>query len=254
MIRILDALMHQTALRGWTRAARRADIIDLDALVRLRSRARRMHARINKVLHVAEARLTLPAIGTNAIQKPLHTDWAYRPDLWRGPLQPPGKVAVESKTEFGSELKVFHDCRVSELTLRQVRNARESDLAPFGLRVDVFKFDGSFLSIVLELPYDASKDLERRHVIRLDTTIDAERPLDVFARLNIKNGPNVEQIVRELPREGNGETAVEFDLAYTKLNEKRIEKMWLDLIFEGAEMNQFLLRDVTLTRRPRSEM
>ena len=72
-------------------------------------------------------------------------------------------------------------------------------------------------------------------------------------RLNIKHGPNVEQIVRELPL-NEEEVMVEFDLAYTKVNEKRIEKLWLDLIFEGPEMNQIILRDVTVSRRPRAEL
>ena len=47
---------------------------------------------------------------------------------------------------------------------------------------------------------------------------------------------------------------VEFDLAYTKVNEKRVERLWVDLIFEGPEMNQIILRDVTLSRRPRAEL
>ena len=47
---------------------------------------------------------------------------------------------------------------------------------------------------------------------------------------------------------------MEFDLAYTKINEKRVEKLWVDLIFEGPEMNQIILRDVTVTRRPRAEL
>ena len=47
---------------------------------------------------------------------------------------------------------------------------------------------------------------------------------------------------------------VEFDLAYTKMNEKRIERMWVDLIFVGPEMNQIILRDVTFSRRPRAEL
>ena len=51
-----------------------------------------------------------------------------------------------------------------------------------------------------------------------------------------------------------GETVVEFDLAYTNLNEKRIERAWIDLIFEAPEMNQIILRDVTLSRRPRAEV
>jgi hypothetical protein len=80
-----------------------------------------------------------------------------------------------------------------------------------------------------------------------------EKPLEIFARLNIKHGPNIEQIVRELPMMGE-EVMVEFDLAYTKINEKRVERLWLDLIFEGPEMNQITLRDVTFSRRPRAEL
>lgn len=254
MGRFVDALFHRSALRRWGRAAQDARRLDLESLRALRTRAREMRQRLNKVLYLADERLTLPAIGTNAIQKPLHSDWSYRPQLWRGPLHPPGQVAVESKAEFGDEVKVFHDCRITELTLRQIRNTRESDLAPFGLRMDVFRFDGSFLSLVIELPDNAVKGLERRHLIRLTAVVEVERPLEIFARLNIKNGPNVEQIVRELPVGEDEEMMVEFDLAYTKMNEKRVERMWLDLIFEGAEMNQIILRDVSLTRRPRAEI
>jgi hypothetical protein len=95
--------------------------------------------------------------------------------------------------------------------------------------------------------------LKLRHLIRLDVIVEMEKPLEIFARLNVKHGPNVEQIVRELPL-NEEEVMVEFDLAYTKVNEKRIEKLWLDLIFEGPEMNQIILRDVTVSRRPRAEL
>ncbi len=47
---------------------------------------------------------------------------------------------------------------------------------------------------------------------------------------------------------------VEFDLSYTNLNEKRVEKIWLDLIFEGPEMNQVTVRDITFSRLPRAEL
>ena len=59
--------------------------------------------------------------------------------------------------------------------------------------------------------------------------------------------------MRELPL-GDEEVMVEFDLAYTKINEKRVERLWVDLIFEGPEMNQIILRDVTFGRRPRAEL
>ncbi len=250
---LIDGIFHRRVLRRWGRVAQDADRLDLRALSRMRSRAREIRRRLDQVIHVAEGRLALPAVGSNAIVKPLHTDWAYRPELWRGPLSPLGMVAVESKTEYGQEVRIFHDCRLTELTLRQVRNTRESDLSPYGLRMDVFRFDGSFLSLVIELPQEAVQGLSRRHLVRLTTAVDVEKPLEIFARLNIKHGPNVEQVVRELPL-SEGEIMVEFDLAYTKLNEKRVERMWLDLIFEGAEMNQIILRDVALTRRPRAEI
>jgi len=250
---IIDRLLSRRFLRRWNHVAKNAKNYDFETLRSARNRARSFRRVLDRVIFVSEGRLTLPAIGSNAILKPLNTDWAHRPELWRGPISPLGKVAVESKAEYGSEAKVFHDCEVTELTLRQTRNTRESDLAPYGLRMDVFRFDGSFLSLVLEMPKSGVQGLERRHVLRLMVDVEVEKPLEIFARLNVQHGPNVEQIVRELPLAAE-EVMVEFDLAYTKMNEKRLEKMWLDLIFEGAEMNQILLRDVTLTRRPRAEM
>ena len=80
-----------------------------------------------------------------------------------------------------------------------------------------------------------------------------EKPLEMFARFNFKHGPNSEQIVRELEVK-DGHVAVDFDLAYTNLNEKRLERAWVDLIFERPQMSQVILRDVTFSRRPRAEV
>ena len=85
--------------------------------------------------------------------------------------------------------------------------------------MDVFRFDGSFLSLVLDLPDEAARGLKLRHLIRLDMIVEMEKPLEIFARLNIKHGPNVEQIVCEVPLAAE-EVMVEFDLAYSKINEK----------------------------------
>ena len=153
----------------------------------------------------------------------------------------------------GEEVTLFHDCAQSELTLQQLRNTRDTDLAPYGLRLDVFNFDGSFLSLVLDLPEDAVNGLKRTHILRISTIIEMEEPLEIFARLNIKNGPNTEQIVRELPL-GQEDVSAEFDLAYVNLNEKRIDKVWIDLIFENPQMNQVTFRDLTFSRRPRAQL
>ncbi|MCI2399498.1 DUF6478 family protein [Aliiroseovarius subalbicans] len=250
---ILDRILHKRAMRRWGLFADRAGQYNLAALRVLRGRARALRRQLDRLLFVADGRLTLPLIGSNTFQKPLHSDWAYRPQLWRGPITPPGTAAADSKAMFGDEVTLFHDCRISELTVRQLRNTRESDLAPFGLRMDVFRFDGSFLSLVVDLPPEAVQGLQRRHLVRMNAVVEMEKPLEIFARLNIQHGPNTEQLVRELPLHEE-EVMVEFDLAYTKMNEKRVERAWVDLIFEGPEMNQVILRDVNFSRRPRAEV
>jgi len=250
---LFDLAIHKHTLLTWSRAARRAMGAELSELRRERSRARQLKHKLDELLHVADSRLALPRIGSSAFPRPAGTDWSWRPELWRGPLERKGDAGVPSKTAIGDEVAVFHDCRISELTYRQVRNQREEDLAPYGLRLDVFRFDGSFLSVVIEMPPESCQALTRRHIVRVDTIAETEKPLEIFARLNVRHGPNTEQIVREMPL-GGSEVFVEFDLAYTKLNEKRVDRMWLDLIFEGPEMNQITMRDVTFARYPRAQL
>ncbi len=240
-------------LRRWTEAARDAETTDLRQLRRQRSLARRLRDRLDRLIHVADGRLALPLRGNQSFPRPHNTDWAWRPELWCGPLSVVGLSSVQSQSRLGNEVTLFHDCAHSEITLRQLRNTRECDLAAYGLRLDVFKFDGSYLSLAVDLPDASCEGLRRKHLIRVDTIVEMEKPLEIFARLNIRHGPNTEQIVRELPLREE-EIRVEFDLAYTNLNEKRADRMWLDLIFEGPEMNQVILRDLTFSRRPRAEM
>lgn len=253
MGRILDRLFQARAVQRWKRAAREAPDMPLSQLRVHRNNARQLRTHIDRLLHVAEGRLALPKIGSSSFPKPHGTDWAWRPDLWRGPLPVPGISSVPTKSMLGDEVTLFHDCIHSELTLRQLRNSRRADLAPYGLRMDVFQFDGSFLSLVVELPGQAVEGMTKSHLVRVDTIIETEKPLEIFARLNIRHGPNTEQLVRELPLSQQN-VSVEFDLAYSKLNEKRIERVWLDLIFEAPNMNQVTLRDLTFARHRRASI
>ncbi|MBE1297882.1 MAG: hypothetical protein GJ678_16950 [Rhodobacteraceae bacterium] len=253
MSRIMEKLLHRRTLRHWGRIANKVETAPLNELRRQQNRARQLKSRLDRLLHVAEGRLALPHIGSSSFPTPHGSDWSWHPEAWRGPLPVPGLSSVPSKAKVGSEVQVFHDCAYSELTLRQLRNTREEDLAPHGLRLDVFNFDGSFLSLVIALPQGALEGLTRQHLIRFDTIVETERPLEIFARLNISHGPNTEQIVRELPH-GERRMGVEFDLAYTKINEKRVKSAWLDLIFEAPEMNQVVLRDLTFARHRRANL
>ena len=240
-------------MRLWARAARLASETKLSKLRQLRNSARLLRTHLNRLIHKADERLALPVIGSNSFPRPHNADWAWRPKLWRGPLSSPGMSSVQTKSTLGDETTLFHDCSLSEITLRQLRNRHEEDLAPYGIRLDVFKFDGSFLSLVIDMPSGATNGLKRNHLLRMNCIVEMEKPLEIFARLNIKHGPNTEQIVRELPLH-EVDVMVEFDLAYSTIKEKRVEKAWIDLIFEAPEMNQVILRDLTFTRRPRAAM
>lgn len=252
-ITFLEKLAHRRAMRRWARAARNAADTDLPELRAQRSSARLLRSHLDRLIHRADERLALPALGSTSFPRPHNADWSWRPELWRGPLPSPGASSVQTKSMLGKEVTLFHDCALSELTLRQVRNQREQDLAPYGLRMDVFKFDGSFLSLVIDLPHEAVQGMRKTHLLGMNAIVEMEKPLEIFGRLNIRHGPNTEQIVRELPL-NQQDVTVEFDLAYSKLNEKRVERAWIDLIFEGPQMNQITLRDLTFSRRPRAAL
>lgn len=250
---LFDTAFYGRTIAKWARNARLARSADLNGLRRQRLRARQLKAHLDQLIHIADERLALPLEGSTSFPKPHNADWAWRPELWRGPLPNPGLSAVQTRAMLGNEVTLFHDCEYSELTLRQLRNLREADLAPYGLSMDVFRFDGSLLSLVVDLPAGGVEGLKRTHLIRMDMIVELEKKIEIFARLNIKNGPNTEQIVREIDLTQD-QTMVEFDLAYSSLNERRVEGAWIDLIFEGPEMNQIVLRDLTFSRRPRAQI
>lgn len=250
--KMLDQWRLRKVQERWTSAADQAAGLAPGALRALRAEARVMRRQIDRLIHAADHRLGLPALGAGLPRMPLGTDWAWRADVWRGPIAAPGAVAESARTAISDDLAIFHDCPLAEVALRQIRNRAEPDRAPFGLALDVFGFRGSFLSLAITLPDHALAGLKVRHLIRIDAILDADRPIRGFVRLNVKNGPNVEQVVSSLPAQG-GEVVIEFDLAYTKIDEQRLERAWLDLIFNDPAMTRVTLRDMVVSRRPRAE-
>jgi hypothetical protein len=183
---------------------------------------------------------------------PLGTEWSWRPDIWAGPVPLRWTVGSGARSELSADVELHHDCSLREVIAKQTRRDR-TGAATCGLALDVYGFDGSFVSVTLVLPDAGSEGLKPRHLVRLDLQLDCERPVRAFARLNIKHGPNTEQLVSEL-KTGGSDQVVEFDLAYAKFDDKRVERAWLDLIFDRPTMNALCLRDATVSRRPRAEV
>lgn len=245
-----DSLILTAASRRWRRIAQGAATADLKSLRADQARARTLSRRLGEVLSAAETRLALPRIGSSAFPLPTGTDWSWRPDLWRGPLARRGASGIADGTRIDDQVGVFHNCPLAEITLRQVRNSEPADLAPFAVALDVLDFAGSFLSVAIDLPPAATAGLRKRHIIRVEVTAQSERPVKVVARLNIRHGPNTEQIVRDIHPD---QPVAEFDLAYSQIDENRVSLIWLDLIADHPRMNRVLFRDVTIARYPRGE-
>ena len=222
----------------------------LDDLRVARERGKSLQKSITRVVACAEERSAFPGSRTDLIRNANDADWTWRPDIWRTAASPVGWAELPSGEMYWDAIKVFHDCDLCENALRQVPNTRSVDLAPYGLRLDVLAFSGSFLSIVVDLPEVPLAGLSKQHVVRVDADIDSERAVKTFARLNLRQGPNVETMVAEFQPD---HPAV-FDLGFSDVNENLVDAAWVEIIFENPAFNEILLRDFTLCRHSRAEI
>lgn len=245
-------MLDRRLVSRWDAIAGSVTEADPVALRRVRGRARKLRKRIDRVLHVAEGRLARPPSPDATLGTPMQSDWAWRPDLWSGPVEPSGAAEVPSGFRIGAHVALYHDCPLDEICLRQRANATTVP-APSGIEIDVYRFEGSYLSLVIELPSAALIGLNRDHLVRFDALIATEAALEAFARLNVRHGPNTEQIVRELPYTTK-DRVIDFDLAYSGMNERRVERAWIDLIFDRPSMNSVTISDVVLSRRGRAPL
>jgi hypothetical protein len=188
---------------------------------------------------------------------PPGTDLRWRPGFLSHPLSPPEMAAPEGGQRLGEDASLWHDDQRGGLILRQLpRDETESNLlAPFRLRVEMAGFSGSYLSLSIDLPPEAHRDLLQAHILRLESVLRLDEPPRIWARLNVRHGPNTDEIIREMPLPARGQlgpTVVEFDMAATNINEKRLEKLWLDLIFESPRDGAIEIAELILSRHLRA--
>jgi hypothetical protein len=249
----LDRFGLTQTLRRWSRAMDAPDALPDRDLATLHGQMRATRDRIDTLALRAQTELLTRAQGADGIDRPDQCDWAERAATWRQKLRPRGHVRPGSPHDIGGGVTLFHDATVAEMSLRQDPAPPGLHGPAFGLVFEVYRFDGSFLSLVQDLPAAALQGLTLNHFIAVHLRMAREHPIEVYARLNVQHGPNQEQIVRQFDfRDDVGRA--EFDLAYTKINEKRIEKAWLDLILEGPEMNRLAIWDMVLLRAPRADI
>lgn len=254
--RWLNRKSRDRAARNWASMAERVEEMPLGRIRRLSDEALGLRASLNRFLMRGEHQVSLSRASLDALQLPGGTDWRWRPGFMGGRVSPRGISAPQPGARLGKRATVWHDCEDPAIILEQITNPRATDLSPYGLRLEVFSFEGSFLSLAIDLPTEAMVGLTRNHVLRVETALMAERPVNIYARLNIGHGPNVEEVIEKLHGVDAGlqsQQVIEFDLAYTEMNEKRLEKIWLDLIFEQPQMCAVEIRELFLSRHLRAD-
>jgi hypothetical protein len=142
------------------------------------------------------------------------------------------------------------DCAV---IFKQLRNDISQGFAPDGVALDLFQFGGSFLSLAIDLPDSLCRSFTKNELIGLSGEIFAERATGFTVRLNIKHGPITEQLIQAHDLNWSN-IGVEFDLEHLKINVNRVEKIWVDLVFETPNLNRISLTDIAFSKRPRGEI
>lgn len=172
-------------------------------------------------------------------------DWAWRPGPWGGAVGSTDPVA--NAADLGCNVRLFHDAAQGEVRLDR---GTDDTGAMHPLQLGLDGFDGGFLSLAIALPKGALAGLERRHLLGLDLAWTARDMLRAYARLNLKQGPNSETLLRDLPQ--YGVTSTEFDLWPLGIEPERVDTGWIDLIFEAPLPTRIEIRDLVVARRPRA--
>ena len=69
---------------------------------------------------------------------------------------------------MGTSIAVHHNDTGPELIVRQFKNIRVDDSAPFGLSVETYEFNESFLSLAIDLPSEAATGLTKNHIFEVE--------------------------------------------------------------------------------------
>lgn len=253
-MRLLDVFGLHRRRPDWARLAERLDRNPRPVDPELREEAQAMHRHLTRFLQASDP-WTLRRTGLGGDDLVPGADWQWRPRMLIGQITPQAVVSPGNGHRLGEDAALWHDCPNRALIVRQSARPRPGQAARYALGIEMMGMSCGFLSLALDLPDDALAGLDAERVLQLDTVMDAERPITLYARINLVQGPNTESMLRQLgrPVEGQDTRRIEFDLAYADLAHRPIERAWLDLIFESPRLNAVGINDVLVSHRARAQ-
>jgi len=217
--------------------------------------------RLAQAMHAADLARAEAAYrkAAGGVPRPMHADWVWRPAPWTEAIACPDGAAPPDGTEWSAGIKFCHDAKAGASgagtapALLQAPAAAGAP-APFRVRVDCAGLGGaSYASLVFGLPRAVLDGLGRGHVITLHTVIEPVPDVPVFARLNLRSGPNCPQIAKRLRLPAHrGPVLCEFDLHGIFPAVRGVDHIWCDLIFARPGAARVGIDDVSFARRPRA--
>ena len=240
-------------LKLWHRRLQRVARVKTTKLRQQRREALALQRQLGEVLPGINGELQRRLGGSKAYRHGSKMLWAWRPELWTLRCPTSSGPVEQSGARLMPNTKVFFDDATCALIVQQFRNDISEGFAPYGVALELFQFEGSFLSLAIDLPDELYETFAKDELIGLSGAIFAERPAGFTVRLNIKHGPNTDQLIQAHDL-NHSETRAEFDLAHLNINVKRVEKIWLDLVFETPNFNRISVTDLAFYKRPRGEI
>ncbi|MEL7215901.1 MAG: DUF6478 family protein [Pseudomonadota bacterium] len=252
--RALGTLLHRLYLRVLRRRRRAVAAGEMGRVEarRIRRQAREMLGLVSDLERRADDVLRGDggqAVELRPVELPRDATLFHRPEMFMRPWRSSGLARPGTGAKLGADVTLHHDFAEPEFSVRQRPNPPDAD-APFSVELEAYELSGTFLSFALALPASEARQTRKEDLIRLTFDMEMDLPLEIFARLNLRHGPNVEQIVREVDLNGR-EAFVEFDVFYSGFEPSRGKDIWIDLIFQTPSLNTIRLRDLTVLRRPR---
>ena len=250
---LFDGARHRLSMRHWAGLHARADTLSPAELARLRGRAKALGRATNRFAQKAETRLSGSADMSHGAQLDKRATWTFRPAAWSHAMTPIGHAPALPKSRLAEGVTLHHDCARNDISVRQIRNRQGQGGAPYGISFETLDFSGSFLSTAIELPDVARQNLAKTDLFRLRTHVQVETPLTIFARINVRHGPNIDEIIRTIDL-AQPDSTVAFDLFYTDVEPDKVTDIWLDFICEKPVMNRISVHDLVVSRQPRASV
>ncbi len=83
---------------------------------------------------------------------------------------------------LNGEIKMFHNADRAQITSCQIVQTGQKTLPAFGLSLDVYDFSSGYISLAIQLPAPAAKNLQKHHLLCLGYALKIRKPLTIYAR------------------------------------------------------------------------